>query len=203
MLPYEQPTIFEDLARCMLNVPRVVLNQRAKFESDDLLKKCARESEVKYTGYKDRPRDEREYRFKLGLREGRVEVAYTAHGTNLQLAFPGCATGFSNEYCDFNKQPGRVYIRSSFIMNGVCVRWKGWLDLHKLEGMGCLEFDEERAKIEDAHLREQIEKHREKAFDSFRVDNPNPFPVHSKRSYRERIQGETDLSAHHIDVHRT
>ncbi|XP_022703840.1 protein big brother-like isoform X2 [Varroa jacobsoni] len=132
-----------------------------------------------------------------------VRCAYTAHGTNLQLAFPGCATGFSNEYCDFNKQPGRVYIRSSFIMNGVCVRWKGWLDLHKLEGMGCLEFDEERAKIEDAHLREQIEKHREKAFDSFRVDNPNPFPVHSKRSYRERIQGETDLSAHHIDVHRT
>lgn len=42
-------------------------------------------------------------------------------------------------------------------MNGVCVRWKGWLDLERLDGVGCLEFDEETAVIEDAKLREQVE----------------------------------------------
>jgi len=32
-------------------------------------------------------------------------------------------------------------------MNGVCVRWKGRIDLEKLDGIGCLEFDEERAMV--------------------------------------------------------
>lgn len=32
-------------------------------------------------------------------------------------------------------------------MNGVCVRWKGRIDLDKLDGTGCLEFDEERAMV--------------------------------------------------------
>lgn len=33
------------------------------------------------------------------------------------------------------------------ILNGVCVIWKGWIDLQRLDGMGCLEFDEERAQV--------------------------------------------------------
>uniref|UniRef100_A0A803XLM8 Core-binding factor subunit beta n=1 Tax=Meleagris gallopavo TaxID=9103 RepID=A0A803XLM8_MELGA len=33
------------------------------------------------------------------------------------------------------------------ILNGVCVIWKGWIDLQRLDGMGCLEFDEERAQL--------------------------------------------------------
>lgn len=32
-------------------------------------------------------------------------------------------------------------------MNGVCVRWRGWIDLERLDGVGCLEFDEERAMV--------------------------------------------------------
>ena len=32
-------------------------------------------------------------------------------------------------------------------MNGVCVKWKGWLDIQRLEGLGCLEFNEEMAKV--------------------------------------------------------
>lgn len=44
-------------------------------------------------------------------------------------------------------------------MNGVCVRWKGWLDLERLDGVGCLEYDEERGQMEDANLREQMERY--------------------------------------------
>ena len=42
------------------------------------------------------------------------------------------------------------------ILNGVCIRWRGWLDLERLDGVGCLEFDEENAMVEDAKLREQV-----------------------------------------------
>lgn len=41
----------------------------------------------------------------------------------------------------------QVHLRSHFIMNGVCVRWKGWLDLDRLDGVGCLEYDEETAQV--------------------------------------------------------
>lgn len=44
-------------------------------------------------------------------------------------------------------------------MNGVCVRWRGWIDLERLDGVGCLEFAEDRAAQEDAILREQIERY--------------------------------------------
>ena len=50
----------------------------------------------------------------------------------------------------------QVHLRSPFILNGVCVRWRGWLDLERLDGVGCLEFDEENALLEDAKLREQV-----------------------------------------------
>lgn len=36
---------------------------------------------------------------------------------------------------------------SRFILNGVAVIWKGSISLEKLEGMGHLEFDEERAEV--------------------------------------------------------
>ncbi|CAH1388707.1 unnamed protein product [Nezara viridula] len=55
-----------------------------------------------------------------------------------------------------------VHIRSHFIMNGVCVRWRGWIDLERLDGVGCLEFDEEKAMVEDAMLRDQIERYNQR-----------------------------------------
>ena len=47
----------------------------------------------------------------------------------------------------------QVHIKSQFIMNGVCVRWKGSIDLDRLEGVGCLEYDEEMARREDNERR--------------------------------------------------
>ena len=42
------------------------------------------------------------------------------------------------------------------ILNGVCVSWQGWIDLIRLDGMGCIEFDEVLAHQEDLILRKQI-----------------------------------------------
>ncbi|ODM94216.1 Protein big brother [Orchesella cincta] len=50
-------------------------------------------------------------------------------------------------------------------MNGVCVRWRGWIDLERLDGVGCLEYDEETAQIEDAVLRDQIERYNQRLRD--------------------------------------
>ncbi|ROT70191.1 Protein big brother [Penaeus vannamei] len=47
-------------------------------------------------------------------------------------------------------------------MNGVCVRWRGCLDLERLDGVGCLEFDEDAARLEDAILRDELEKYKAK-----------------------------------------
>ena len=41
----------------------------------------------------------------------------------------------------------QVYLKSQFILNGVCVVWKGWIDLHRLDGVGSVEYDEERANV--------------------------------------------------------
>ena len=54
---------------------------------------------------------------------------------------------------------------SRFIMNGVCVAWRGWLDLERLDGAGGLELDTERAAHEDALLRDQIERYNQRLRD--------------------------------------
>lgn len=50
-------------------------------------------------------------------------------------------------------------------MNGVCVKFRGWLDLERLDGVGCLEYDEKRAFHEDAILRDQIDRYNQRLRD--------------------------------------
>lgn len=50
----------------------------------------------------------------------------------------------------------QVHICSSFILNGVCCRWRGWLDLEKLEGVGSLELDAEMVAREEQLLQRQL-----------------------------------------------
>lgn len=45
-------------------------------------------------------------------------------------------------------------------MNGICVTFRGWVDLDRLDGVASLEFDEERASIEEAILKDQIDRHK-------------------------------------------
>lgn len=47
-------------------------------------------------------------------------------------------------------------------MNGVCVHFRGWLDLERLDGVGSLEYDERRGAEEDAILRDQIERYNQR-----------------------------------------
>lgn len=45
-------------------------------------------------------------------------------------------------------------------MNGICVLFRGWVDLDRLDGVGSVEYDEERGSIEEAILKDQIERHK-------------------------------------------
>lgn len=66
---------------------------------------------MKYTGFRDRPHEERQIRFQNACRaEGRADIAFTASGTNLQLTFNhnmGPYGGHERE-CDFEKEHGKV-----------------------------------------------------------------------------------------------
>lgn len=65
--------------------------------------------QVRYTGYRDRPQEERQVRFENACREGHTEIAFTATGTNLQLVFTPPTTGYMPEKeCDYEKEPGKV-----------------------------------------------------------------------------------------------
>ncbi|XP_064345157.1 core-binding factor subunit beta isoform X1 [Camelus dromedarius] len=141
-------------------MPRVVPDQRSKFENEEFFRKLSRECEIKYTGFRDRPHEERQARFQNACRDGRSEIAFVATGTNLSLQFfPASWQGEqrqtpSREYVDLEREAGKVYLKAPMILNGVCVIWKGWIDLQRLDGMGCLEFDEERAQMAEKRISE-------------------------------------------------
>ncbi|XP_032227728.1 core-binding factor subunit beta isoform X2 [Nematostella vectensis] len=140
-------------------MPRVVPEQKQKFENDEMFRKLARESEIKYTGYRDRSHEERVVRFQTEIRDGQSNVAYVASGTNLTLHFPKAEDGFiRSEFLDFDREPGKVHIKSHFILNGVCIIFKGWIDLQRLDGIGYIEYDEEKARKEDKIMRETLEQ---------------------------------------------
>lgn len=63
-------------------------------------------------------------------------------------------------------------------MNGVCVRWRGYIDVERLDGVGAIEFDEESAMREDAVLRDQMERYTQRLREyednkpRYRLDRP-------------------------------
>lgn len=60
--------------RLLFKLPRVVPDQREKFETEDLFKKHTREGEVRYTLYRDRPNHERQAKFQAACRDGHTEI---------------------------------------------------------------------------------------------------------------------------------
>ncbi|KAF0770631.1 protein big brother-like [Aphis craccivora] len=97
--------------RFIFKMPRVVPDQKNKFETDELFRRLSRESDVRYTGYRDRPHEERQSRFQIGCREGHVDIAFTATGTNLQLMFTPSMPipsyhQSTNGTCNFEKERG-------------------------------------------------------------------------------------------------
>uniref|UniRef100_A0A3B5M162 Core-binding factor subunit beta n=1 Tax=Xiphophorus couchianus TaxID=32473 RepID=A0A3B5M162_9TELE len=97
--------------------------------------------------------------------------AFVATGTNLSLQFfPANLHGDqrqvpSREYVDFERETGKVYLKAPMILNGVCVIWRGWIDLQRLDGMGYLEYDDERAQQEDALAQAAFEEARRRTRD--------------------------------------
>ncbi|TFJ99536.1 Core-binding factor subunit beta [Platysternon megacephalum] len=95
-------------------MPRVVPDQRSKFENEEFFRKLSRECEIKYTGFRDRPHEERQARFQNACRDGRSEIAFVATGTNLSLQFfPASWQGEqrqtpTREYVDFEREAGKV-----------------------------------------------------------------------------------------------
>ncbi|XP_065517070.1 core-binding factor subunit beta-like isoform X5 [Lathamus discolor] len=174
----------------LITMPRVVPDQRSKFENEEFFRKLSRECEVKYTGFRDRPHEERQARFQNACRDGRSEIAFVATGTNLSLQFfPASWQGEqrqtpTREYVDFEREGGKVYLKAPMILNGVCVIWKGWIDLQRLDGMGCLEFDEERAQQEDALAQQAFEEARRRTREFEDRD----------RSHREEMEGFSSSS---------
>jgi hypothetical protein len=115
MIPFDPMQFYEPpKPRYIFKMPRVVPNQKEKFESDDLFKRLHRDSEVRYTGFRDRPQEERQLRFQTGCREGHTEISFVASGSNLQLIFnPGFHHHHHPAYlmereCDFDKEIGKV-----------------------------------------------------------------------------------------------
>ncbi|KAK0099052.1 hypothetical protein PV326_008366 [Microctonus aethiopoides] len=76
-------------------------------------------------------------------------------------------------------------------MNGVCVRWRGWIDLERLDGVGCLEFDEEAAAQENEELRNQLQRYNERLrqFDE------------KQRAYRNAAAQQPHHNHHHLPHH--
>ncbi|KAK3779767.1 hypothetical protein RRG08_035905 [Elysia crispata] len=194
MLSFVADTLCYELKeKFIFAMPRVVPDQRTTFESDELFRKLSRECEVRYTGFRDRPMDERQLRFQAECREGHADVAFVCTGTTLQLNFSANSWSerpedrvLTTDFVDFDSEPGKVHLKSQFILNGVCVLWRGYIDLVRLDGVGCLEFDRERAEVEARLLREQLEENnrRVQEFEEHRLQQIQL--DHERQERRER-----------------
>ena len=56
-------------------------------------------------------------------------------------------------YYDLGREPNKVWIQSPMILNGVCVKWRGYIDINQLEGCGKFDYDEARGSVEAEALR--------------------------------------------------
>lgn len=128
MLPFDPMQFYEPpKPRYIFKMPRVVPNQKEKYDADDLFKRLQRDGEVRYTGFRDRPLEERQLRFQTGCREGHTEISLVVSGTNVQLIFnPGYhhhhhpAAYMMERECDFDKEIGKVSWELSFLL------WNFW-----------------------------------------------------------------------------
>lgn len=85
-------------------------------------------------------------------------------------------------------------------MNGVCVMWRGWIDLERLDGVGCLEFDEARAADEDRMLREQVERWNRRGTE---MDDTKHHHHHHHRAAAYRMGAAASHLNYHHHLHQT
>lgn len=143
----------------LLKFPRIVPDQRSKFLNDELFRELSVDRPIYYTGHRNQAPQQRQLTFYNDCRQGKTSIAFTKIGTNLELVLntdDGPST--QERDCDFNKELGKVHIKSHFIFNGVCVKFSGRLDLESLDGTGRIEYDEQGAMHEISKLYEQYEQ---------------------------------------------
>jgi len=148
-------------------MPRVVQNQQSHFKNDDFFKKISRESEVRYTGHKDLKHEERVKLFHQECHSGEdLDIAILSTGTSVKLSTDSlqgdghqkisnmvAPDSSDGGYYDLRREPDKVWIQSPMILNGVCVKWKGYIDMNQLEGYGKFDYDETRGSVEAEALR--------------------------------------------------
>lgn len=71
--------------------------------------------QIRYTGYRDRPQEERQVRFHNGCREGHTEIAFISSGTNIQIVFnPNYGPYMPEKELDFEQEEDKVNNSSHF-----------------------------------------------------------------------------------------
>ena len=71
----------------------------------------------------------------------------TTHPHTSQIYHTHTSHTHTHTHTHTHHSRAQVYLRSRFIMNGVCVQWVGWIDLETLNGKARLVYDEEQAKV--------------------------------------------------------
>ena len=146
-------------------MPRVIPNQKERFDKDELFKKLTQDTEVKYSAYRDLQHEERKKKFIESIKEGHSYISFINTGSNLSLQF--CQNAWSEnkedriptpEFVDFSRDDGKVSLHAFLIFNGVCVDWIGWIDLESLSGKAKFVFNFERAELEERLRKESIEQ---------------------------------------------
>jgi len=134
---------------------KIYTNQKTQFENGETFRRLSRDSEIRYASFLDRPIQERQKRLLEAAREGRAEIVFVNTGIHIRLHFfPFALENVHGmippkEFCDFEKEPGKLWFRSPMIMNGVCCVCIGYVNLTKLDGTARLEFDADYARFED------------------------------------------------------
>jgi hypothetical protein len=86
-------------------------------------------TQVRYTGFRDRSKQERIQRFQNGCREGHTEIVFCSNGINVQLVFNPAPMMYHHHHhhlmnfekeLDFDKEHGKVsqnLINCTFILS--------------------------------------------------------------------------------------
>ena len=53
-----------------------------------------------------------------------------------------------------------MFLDSPVIVNGVSVRWRGSVNLEKLDGVGGFRFDEDSSRVEDMAMQQQVDSYK-------------------------------------------
>uniref|UniRef100_A0A5S6QA38 Protein brother n=1 Tax=Trichuris muris TaxID=70415 RepID=A0A5S6QA38_TRIMR len=134
-------------------MPRVVADQKSKFETDELFVSVSRPTEIVYTGLLCGNEEERRRQFLRDCFDRHLNVAFLPAGLNLELDISGGDDpALAADSLNTESDPVKVFVCAHMILNGVCVRLRGWIDRITLRGTGVLEFDSIHAELERQRL---------------------------------------------------